>query len=111
VGAWRYVEALFDPLDALLEIADQDTVADDGGMIFGQGSPDADDLLAGFFPECGDLFIHVQEVGRDIRSKRVYLSLQLSLQLGFDFGDIGPEIAQMPQYEIVEFFDQALYPL
>jgi hypothetical protein len=118
MGARGYVEALFDPLDALLEIADQDTVADDGGMIFGQGAPDADYLLAGFFPERGNLFIHVHEVGGEIRPKRVHLRphvrpqrAHVGLQLGFHLRNIGPQIAQMPQYEIVGFFDQVLYPL
>ena len=53
--ARQQIEVLLDAAEAGLELADEDAVADDRGMILDHGAAEPDDLLAELLADSGDL--------------------------------------------------------
>jgi hypothetical protein len=84
---------LFDPAQAGLELADQDSVADDDRMIFDHRAPEADNLIAEFLPGRIDPGVYGQDVGRDSGGQRI----DVRLKLGTGFREIRAKIAQRSQ--------------
>jgi hypothetical protein len=110
---------LLEPANAVLQLADQHPVPDDGRVIFDQGAANADDLLASFF-------LHSQQVGGDVGPQRVQVSLQVGLGRHFfarrlqvvlhglnirlQASYFGPESAQEFQNEIVGLLSHEFHP-
>jgi hypothetical protein len=71
-------------------------VTDDDGMIFDDSAPEAHDLVAEFFAARVDFGVYDHDIGRDVGPKRV----NVGLEIGLGFRDIGANVAQRFQDEI-----------
>jgi hypothetical protein len=74
------IEVLLDPAHARLELADQNAMADDRGMVFDYRAAQPDDLLAqllaGRKEIGGDIGAQRMEVGSDIGAERVQVGFR-----------------------------------
>ncbi len=68
---------LLDATQARLQLADENAMADDGGVVFDHGPTQPDDLLPGLLVLCRLPSVHRQQVGGNIGAQRMEVALQL----------------------------------
>ena len=81
---------LLDAAKARLELADRNPVTNNNGMILDNRAPEAHDLVAELFAARVDLGVCGQDIGSDVGPKR----MNVGLEIGSGFRDIGANVAQ-----------------
>jgi hypothetical protein len=71
------LQMLLNAPEACFQFRDDDTMADDGGMVFDDGAAQANDLIRKVFSGRVDFRVEAVNVGGDIGSERVHVRSEL----------------------------------